>query len=366
MAAPVGVAVVGCGFISSEYLGNLCSFADVKVVFCADIDVARAKAQAQAFNVPSSGTVEEALTNPEVELVVNLTIPAAHATVTAAALGAGKHVWTEKPLAIDVASGRDLVTAAELSGLLLGCAPDTMLGAGVQTARRLIESGAIGKPVTALALMQAPGPELWHPDPEFLYQRGAGPLFDIGPYYLSALATIFGPAASVAAVARRSHDTRVIATGPKAGTSFAVEAPTHTSALLSYAGGGVATTVFSFESPLRRQGFLEITGTEATLAVPDPNRFDGTVRLRTAADSDWREVPAEGAADGRGLGVLDMARAVRHAVPHRATGELGLHVLETMEAIALSAESGEFESVTSSFAMPEVLDPAWDPRVLTV
>jgi predicted dehydrogenase len=366
MAAPVGVAVVGCGFISSEYLSNLCSFADVRVVFCADIDVERAKAQADAYGVPAAGTVEEALASPEAELVVNLTIPAAHAAVTSAALGAGKHVWTEKPLAVDVASGQRLVDRAAAGGLLLGCAPDTMLGAGLQTARRLIAAGAIGQPLTALALMQGPGPELWHPDPEFLYQHGAGPLFDIGPYYLSALATIFGPASSVAAVGRRSRDTRVIATGPKAGTSFAVEAPTHMSALISYTGGGAATAVFSFESPLRRQGFLEITGTEATLALPDPNRFDGVVQVRGVGAEAWTEVAAEGAVFGRGLGVLDLARAVRGRSAPRATGELGLHVLETMEAIERSASSGEFLPVTSSFTVPDVLDADWDPEALTV
>jgi predicted dehydrogenase len=371
MSEPVGVAVIGCGFISNEYLGNLTSFADVRVVFCADLDVSRAKTQAAEYaevdgRCPEAGTVQQALEHRDVELVVNLTIPAAHAEVTEAALAAGKHVWTEKPLALDTATGQRLLNAADRAGLRLGCAPDTVLGAGLQTARRAIASGAIGAPQTALTLMQVPGPERWHPDPEFLYQRGAGPLYDIGPYYLSALATVFGPVTSVAAVGRRSRETRTIATGPKAGTEFAVNTSTHVSALLQYAGGAAATLVVSFESPARRQGFVEITGTEATLAMPDPNQFTGETRVRTADADDWTVLPAAGPANGRGLGVLDMARAVRTGAPHRATGELGLHVLETMDAIERSIATGVFEPVHSTFSLPELVDADWDPKARTL
>ena len=214
---PVGVAVVGCGTISREYLRNLTAFPDLRVLFCADIDLERAAKQAATYGVPESGTPEEALRHPEVEIVVNLTIPSAHAGVSSAALAAGKSVWTEKPLTLDTASGRRLLAEADQAGLLLGCAPDTMLGAGLQTARRLMAQGVIGMPQTALTMMQSPGPELWHPDPEFLFQPGAGPVFDIGPYYLSWLATIFGPAERVAAVSRRSRDTRVIGQGAAGG-----------------------------------------------------------------------------------------------------------------------------------------------------
>ena len=190
---PFGVAVVGCGNISKQYLKNLATFPDVRVLFCADIDTGRAKAQAAAYGVPASGSVEQALEHPDVQLVVNLTIPAAHAEVASAAIAAGKHVWNEKPLAPDVAAGRALLEQARAAGVRVGCAPDTMLGAGIQSARRLIASGAIGTPISALTLLQGPGPESWHPDPEFLFAKGAGPLFDLGPYYLSVLATLFGP-----------------------------------------------------------------------------------------------------------------------------------------------------------------------------
>jgi predicted dehydrogenase len=341
MAEPVGVAVVGCGTISDEYLRNLTSFADLRVLLCADLDAGRAKAQAARYGVPGAGDTVEAMAHPDVELVVNLTVPAAHAAVTRQAVAAGKHVWTEKP--------------------------DTPLGAGLQTARRLVMEGVIGVPQTGLALLQDPGPDRWHPDPEFLFQPGAGPLFDMGPYYLAALATLFGPAERVAAIGRQSRDQRVIRRGPRAGSTFGVAVPTHVTALVGYALGPAATLVLSFDSPLRRHGFLEITGTEATLALPDPNRFDGEIRVRPTGSDDWTSVPAAGATTAsRGLGVLDMARALRAGVPHRAPGELALHVLETMEAIARSASAGAFEPVRTTFTIPDLLAADWDPHARTM
>jgi predicted dehydrogenase len=360
---PFGVAVVGCGNISNQYLKNLTAFPDVRVLFCADIDAERAKAQAAAYGVPASGSVQQALEHPDVQLVVNLTIPAAHAEVASAAIAAGKHVWNEKPLAPDVAAGRALLEQARAAGLRVGCAPDTMLGAGIQSARRLIASGAIGTPLSALILFQGQGPESWHPDPEFLFARGAGPLFDIGPYYLSVLATLFGPAARVAAIGRKARDTRVIGSGPRQGTEFPVEMPTYVSALAEYDGGQAATLLFSWDSPLHRAGFLEITGTEATLAVPDPNRFDGDLRVRRAGEREWTVIGSTGAAAGRGSGVVDMVRAIRHGRPHRASGEMALHVLEMMTAIDRSGATAAFEPVESGFELPEALAEDWDPYV---
>jgi len=362
-AKPFGVAVVGCGNISKQYLKNLVTFPDVQVLFCADIDAGRAKAQAAAYGVPASGSPEQALDHPDVRLVVNLTIPAAHAEVASAAIAAGKHVWNEKPLAPDVASGRALLDQAAHAGVRVGCAPDTVLGAGIQSARRLIAAGAIGTPISALTLLQGPGPESWHPDPEFLFAKGAGPLFDLGPYYLSVLATLFGPATRVAAVGRRESDTRVIGSGPRAGTEFAVEVPTYMSALAQYAGGQAASLLFSWDSPLTRSGFVEITGTEATLAVPDPNQFDGDLRVRRAGDQEWTVIAAHGAAAGRGSGVVDMVRAIRRGQPHRASGEMAQHVLELMTAIERSAASSSFEPLESVFDLPEMLAEDWDPHV---
>jgi predicted dehydrogenase len=363
---PVGVALIGCGTISTAYLRNLTSFPDVRVLFCADLDIERAKAQAAAFNVPAAGSAAEALAEPDVEIVVNLTIPAAHADVSGAAIASGKSVWVEKPITLDSASARALTAAAEAAGVRIGCAPDTMLGAGLQTARRLIDSGTIGLPQTGLALLQGPGPERWHPDPEFLFQLGAGPLFDMGPYYLTTLATVCGPATRVAAVGRRARPTRVIGSGPRAGTEFEVEVPTYVSALIEYETGPSATIVLSFDSALSRYGFVEISGAAATMAMPDPNRFDGDVRVQQPGAKDWTAIPASGPADGRGLGVLDLARGLRTGAPHRATGELALHVLEILEAIDRSAETGTFEPVQSSFTRPAALPEDWDPHAATL
>lgn len=366
MAEPVGVAVVGCGTISHEYLRNLTSFPDLRVVFCGDLDIERAKAQADKYGVPAAGSAAQAMESPDVEIVVNLTIPAAHAEVATAALAAGKHVWMEKPLALDTGTGKAVLAAAQQAGLRIGCAPDTVLGAGLQTARRVIEAGRIGVPQTALALMQGFGPESWHPDPAFLFQRGAGPLFDMGPYYLSALATLFGPAEQVAALGRRGREQRVIGSGPRAGTVFDVEVPTHVAALISYLSGQAATVVLSFDSPLRRHGFVEISGTEATLALPDPNRFDGEIRLRGVGADDWTVIPAAGATTGRGLGVLDLARALRGGVPHRASGEMALHVLDIMESTGRSISAGAFEPMRTTFDVPDVLAETWDPLARTL
>jgi predicted dehydrogenase len=360
---PFGIGVIGCGHISNQYLRNLTAFPDLAVVICADLDTGRAKAQAAAYGVAEWGSPADALAHPGVRLIVNLTVPAAPAEVTAAAIAAGRHVWSEKPLTLDVAGGRALLAAARAAGVRVGCAPDTVLGAGLQSARRLIDSGAIGTPLSALTLLQGPGPQSWHPDPEFLFAPGAGPLFDLGPYYLSVLAVLFGPAHRVAAIGRRPAGSRVIGSGPRAGTEFLVGVPTYVAALAEYAGGQAASLLFSWDSPLHRAGFVEVTGTEATLAVPDPNRFDGDLRVRRAGDADWTVIPARGAAAGRGTGVVDLVRAIRSGAPHRASGELALHVLDMMTAIERSAVSGAFEPVESRFDTPAPLDPQWDPYV---
>jgi predicted dehydrogenase len=359
--SPFGIGIIGCGNISNQYLKNLSAFPDVQVLIVADLDASRAQAQAAAYGVPAWGSPGDALAHPGVQLVVNLTVPAAHAEVSGAAIEAGKHVWSEKPLTLDVAAARGLLEAADAARVRVGCAPDTVLGAGLQSARRLIDSGAIGTPLTALTLLQGPGPQSWHPDPEFLFAPGAGPLFDLGPYYLSVLATLFGPARRVAAVGRRPRESRVIGRGPRAGTSFSVAVPTYVAALAEYAAGQAASLLFSWDSPLPRSGFVEITGTEATLAVPDPNRFDGDLRLCKAGDDDWTVIPAEGAAAGRGSGVVDMVRSIRAGTPHRASGELALHVLEVMAAIERSAASGVFEEMSTRFDVPQPLDARWDP-----
>ena len=364
-SGPVGVALVGAGVISTQYLRNLTTFPDVQVVGIADLDTERARAAAEEYGIPFSGDLDTVLARPEVELVVNLTIPAAHAAVARAALEAGKHVYGEKPLALDPVEGEKLLAEAATRGLRVGSAPDTFLGAGLQSALRAIAAGAIGTPVAASTAVMNFGPERWHPSPEFLFQYGAGPLFDLGPYYLTALVALLGPVSQVAATARQGRAERVIGSGPRAGTSFAVEVPTHVTALLDFEQGATAATTFSFDSALPRIQF-EVTGTEGTLEIPDPNTFDGVLRVRGGADEDWRELPVGGTTAGRGIGVLDMARALRTERPHRASGELAQHVLETMAAVTDSAAAGAFRGVSSRCGTPEPLPAAWSPQEATL
>jgi predicted dehydrogenase len=366
--APVGVGIVGTGMISAKYLDNLTAFPDVRVVILGDLDAGRAAARAAAYGVPESGTAADVLAHPEVELVVNLTIPAAHVPVSKAAIAAGKHVWSEKPIGIDRPEARELLDAADAAGLRLGIAPDTVLGPGLQTARRAIARGDIGVPLSAQTAMQYVGPDMFHPDPEFLFARGAGPLIDMGPYYISALVSLFGPVARVAGVGTRGRETRDIRVGERAGTAFPVEVPTHVQAIAQFERGMTSQSVFSFDSPLTRMGLVEITGTEGTLVVPDPNRFAGEVRIARASSAyeeidtpQWHDVAPVGVEAGRGLGVLDMARSIRAGVPHIATGELGYHVFDTLTAIEESIGGGAFLEVRSTVGdiplVPEGRDP---------
>ncbi len=365
MSGPVGVGVVGAGKISDQYLANIAGFPDLDVRFVGDLRPDAARAQAEAFGVPGHGTAEECLARDDVELVLNLTVPVAHAEVTSAALAAGKHVWTEKPITLDLASAEALVAQAADAGLLLGSAPDTILGPGLQTVRRVISSGAIGTPLTASVVMQYAGPHLWHPNPDFLFQTGAGPLFDMGPYYLTALTQVLGPITRVAARGGSAGPTRVIGSGPRAGEEIPVEVPTYVAALYDFASEGVASATFSFDSPLKRTGVVEIAGTEATIAAPDPNNFTGEVRI-TRGDDEWEPVAVTGVEGGRGIGAVDMARAIRGGGSHRATGRLGLHVLDAMLATQESIETGAFVAVATTFDPVAALPEGWDPTEATL
>jgi predicted dehydrogenase len=362
---PVGVGIIGAGVISKTYLENLSSFPDTRVLAIADLVPAAAEARAAEFGVADAGEVSTVLDHPEVEIVVNLTIPAAHAQVAGQVISAGKHVYNEKPLALDRASGRALLEQAEAAGLRVGCAPDTFLGAGLQTVRRLIDSGHIGTPLTGLVLLQSPGPESWHPSPAFLFAEGAGPLFDIGPYYLTALVQAFGPIASVAAIGSKSRETRVIGSGPRAGEEFPVAVPTHVSAVAQFASGQSATMIFSFDSPLRRI-LLEVTGTEATMQLPDPNTFGGDIALQGREDEEPAVAARTTEVSSRGTGVLDMARAIRTGRPHRATGQLGYHVLDAMLAMSEAIPKAAYLPVESTVERAEPLPDDWDPFVATL
>ncbi|WIE56960.1 Gfo/Idh/MocA family protein [Curtobacterium flaccumfaciens pv. flaccumfaciens] len=363
---PVGVGVIGAGVISDQYLSNLTVFPDVTVRFIADIDLPRAAAQAEKWGVPGSGTVEELLSDDDIEIVVNLTIPAAHVEVALQALAAGKHVWGEKPYALDRASAAELRDAAAAAGKTVSVAPDTFLGAGLQTALRTIRDGRIGTPLNGLTLFQSPGPESWHPSPEFLFAYGAGPLFDIGPYYITTLVQTFGPVKKVTATASKSRATRTIGSGPKAGTEFPVDVPTNHSALIEFENGGSAQSVFSFESDRGRTGFVEIAGETGTVVFPDPNNFDGDTELYALGSEEPETIPAVGSTYSRGTGVVDLARSLRAGDENRVPGALAFHVLDVMVSIAEAAERGEAVLVESTVSPSPTLPEGWDPAERTL
>ncbi|WP_267423870.1 MULTISPECIES: Gfo/Idh/MocA family protein [unclassified Curtobacterium] len=363
---PVGVGVIGAGVISDQYLGNLTVFPDVQVRFIADIDLPRAAAQAEKWGVPASGTVEELLADDDIEIVVNLTIPAAHVEVAMQAIAAGKHVWGEKPYALDRESATQLRDAAAAAGLTVSVAPDTFLGAGLQTALRTIRDGRIGTPLNGLTLFQSPGPESWHPSPEFLFAYGAGPLFDIGPYYITTLVQAFGPVKKVTATASKSRATRTIGSGPKAGTEFPVDVPTNHSALIEFEDGGSAQSVFSFESDRGRTGFVEIAGETGTVVFPDPNNFDGDTELYALGSEEPETIPAVGSTYSRGTGVVDLARSLRAGEENRVPGALAFHVLDVMVSIAEAAERGEAVLVRSTVSPSQTLTEGWDPAEQTL
>jgi predicted dehydrogenase len=365
-SGPVGIGIIGAGTISNTYLENLTSFPDTTVMAVGDLMPEAAQRQAEKFGVRAAGTVDELLADDDVEIVVNLTIPNAHAEVAAQAVAAGKHVWNEKPLTVDRESAQALLSQADVAGVRVGCAPDTFLGSGLQHTRRLVEQGAIGTPLSALLLMQTLGPESWHPNPAFYFAPGAGPLFDMGPYYLTALAQIFGPVESLAATGSKARETRVVGSGPRAGEQITVTVPTHVSVLARYRSGQSAVMIYSFDSAQRRT-LIEVNGSGGTAVFPDPNRFDGDVELHPAKPNEPPEVlagPAE--LSSRGTGVLEMARAIRADQPHRASGELAYHVLDTMICIEEAITSASFVPVQSSFERQPPLPEDWDPFAATL
>jgi predicted dehydrogenase len=360
-SGPVGVGVIGAGKISEQYLANMRTYPDLDVRFVADLIPDRARCIAARYGVPGSGSTKEALDRDDVEIIVNLTIPAAHAEVATAGLAAGKHVWNEKPLTVDLPSARSLLSQSQDAGLLVGCAPDTILGPGLQTTRRMIERGDIGQPLTASVVFQTPGPHRWHHNPNFLYQQGGGPLFDMAPYYLTALTQFFGPLGGVAARGSIAAPTRTISYGPRAGEVFDVQVATHVTAIYDFRAGAVASATFSFDSPLIRMGVLEIAGTEATLAAPDPGKFAGDIGIITADQQEWQTITVSGDGIGRGIGVVEMARAVRSGGAHRATAQLGLHVLDAMLATTESVESRAFVTIESLITQIDAMPKDWDP-----
>lgn len=352
------LGIVGCGNISGIYLKNCHqTFKNTEVVACADLLPEKAAERAKEFGIAKVLMVEELLADREIDVVVNLTVPKAHATVALAALKAGKHVYGEKPLAVTRADGQSILAAARKAGRLAGSAPDTFLGAGIQTCRKLIDDGWIGQPVAATAFMLCRGHESWHPSPEFYYEVGGGPMLDMGPYYLTALVNLIGPVARVTGSTRATFPTRTITSQPKAGKVVSVETPTHLTGILDFANGAVGTIITSFDVWSCNLPRIEIYGTEGSLAVPDPNCFGGPVLIRRHDMKEWQEMPLTHgyAENSRGIGVADLAAAAASGRPHRASAELACHVLDVMLAFQEASESGRHVRIASTCPQPAPL-----------
>jgi len=360
---PVKVGIIGCGNISSIYLENLTTCFDlVHVEALADLVPERASEQAAKYGVKRVLTTEELLADPTIELVVNLTIPASHAFICSRALEAGKHVYVEKPLAVELEDGIALHRLAAEKGLLLGGAPDTFLGSGIQTCLDLIHTGRIGRPVAATAFMACHGHESWHPDPEFYYKVGGGPMFDMGPYYLTALFALLGPARRLTGSTAITFQHRTITSEKKNGQVIDVEIPTHIAGIMDMQNGSMAMIMTSFDVWSAKLPHIEIYGSEGTLSVPDPNTYGGPVRLRRWDDKEYEEIILERpfAENSRGLGVADMASAIRTgSMDPRAGSQMTLHVLEAMHGFHISSNKGYHYEMKTAFTAPPVLDPSF-------
>ena len=358
---PVGIGIIGCGNISAAYLKAARNFPVLDIRALADRRAEAAEARGAEFGIPAV-SVEALLADPAIEIVLNLTIPAAHVEVGLQILAAGKHAYSEKPLGIDFADATRLTDEAKRLGLRLGSAPDTFLGGAHQAARAFLDEGHLGQPIGGSAFFLCPGHERWHPDPAFYYKTGGGPMLDMGPYYITDLVNLLGPVARVAGLSPEPRRQRAITSQPRHGEVIEVEVPTHVAGALQFRSGAVVTMAMSFDVAGHKHLPLEVYGTEGSLIVPDPNHFGGDLSFLPKG-GEWRSLPVEEPyADGnyRSLGLADMAAALRQDRPHRANGDLALHVLEVMEAFGRSNETGRFVEIDTRLERPAPLaaDPA--------
>lgn len=364
-AAPMTVALVGCGNISAQYLASLPRLPNLRLVSVTDPVAAAADRVAAEHGVPAR-PLDDVLADPAVEVVLNLTPPQVHAPLTIRALEAGKHVYLEKPFAVTAAEASQMLAAAEAAGRRIGSAPDTVLGIGIQTARRLIDDGQIGQPIAATAFMMSPGHEAWHPNPAFYYLRGGGPLLDMGVYYLTALVTLLGPIAEVSAMSSRLRSERLVPDGaPRAGETLSVEVDTYVAATLRHASGVISTLIVSFDTIASRLPRIEVYGSSASLDVPDPNQFANPVGISRARTEPFAYVSGlAGYADaGRGYGLADLARSIRDGTPHRQSAELGFHVHEVMERIDEASSADATVRVVSRCERPAPVLQGAKPEV---
>ncbi|MEV0617697.1 Gfo/Idh/MocA family oxidoreductase [Nonomuraea sp. NPDC050404] len=354
MGQPLNVGIVGCGAISAQYLTTIDRLPQLRLVAVADLDLDRAREAVRPYAGVEVMGVAELMADPRVEVVLNLTVPAAHADVALLAIAAGKDVYCEKPLAATGADARGVLAAAQAAGVRVGCAPDTVLGTGTQTARQAIDDGLVGRPVAATAMMVTPGHERWHPNPDFYYVPGGGPLLDMGPYYVSSLVTLLGPVASVIGAASRTRSKRTIGSGPRQGEEIPVTVDTHVTGVLVHESGALSTLVMSFDAVATKAPNIEIHGERGSLVVPDPNRFDGDVLLTRLGEKEARALPVSAgyAEAGRGVGLIDFAGGDGAGGEPRAGGSLALHVLDVMESLLSAAHSGRALDVETTCERP--------------
>lgn len=350
MGVPHRIGVVGTGFISGKYLATLADHPAVTVAAVADLVPERAAAVAARLPSCRSLSVAELLDDDGVDTVLNLTVPAAHAEVAVAALARGKNVYGEKPLAVTMSDARDILRRR--GSAWVGAAPDTVLGTGIQTARALVDAGEVGQPLAATATWVAPGHELWHPDPDFYYLPGGGPVLDMGPYYLTTLVQLLGPVVRVSGASSRSRSTRTIGSGPRAGTTVPVEVDTHVTGVLEHASGALSTVLLSFDAVGSLAPAIEVHGERGSIAVPDPNVFDGVVRLRRLGEDTWRDVPPSAGYEGaeRGIGLLDFVAGAA-----RADGAMALHVLDVMTGLIDAARERTAAQLTTTVTRPSLV-----------
>jgi predicted dehydrogenase len=357
MTPQTKIGVIGCGRISGVYLWMARSFPQVKITACADMNLDLAKAKAAEYEIPKGCSVQELLHDPEIELVLNLTTPQAHFDISMQTLQAGKHSYSEKPLGISRQQGITLLQEAHKKNLLVGCAPDTFMGSGIQTVRRLIDDGAIGRPLAFTAFMMCRGHESWHPNPEFYYQIGGGPMFDMGPYYLTALLNFFGPVKRISGMASISLPERTITSEFLRGQKFKVHTPDHVVGTMEFQNGCIGSIITTFATMHPNyDGNQPITiyGESGSLRVPDPNLFDGKIHLRTELDSEWKEIePMFPTGYGRAVGAADMALSIHSKKPFRANGQQAMAVLDLMSGFLDSSDSGGAFSPSVAYTRPE-------------
>jgi predicted dehydrogenase len=353
----LNVGLVGCGNISGVYLENSLHYSQFTIIACADLDYTKAESVAARYGIPHVMSVEELIESPDIDIVLSLTVPQAHAEISIRAMENNKHVYSEKPLAISYEDGKRIIEKAKEKNVLVGVAPDTFLGESIQLAGKLMKDGEIGKVVGATAFMMSSGPESWHPNPEFFYQVGGGPMFDMGPYYLTALVSLLGPVTKIMGSTRVTHTERTITSSERYGERIAVQVPTHVTGILDFESEATATITTSFDVSGSRTPYIEIYGEKGTISLPDPNYFHQPLLLKLRGEEDWKEIKQETTLpnNARGIGLVDMAEAIQSGTTPRAAGEMAFHVLEIMHGIHQSSKHGEQYTMQSTFAKPELL-----------